>query len=178
VLRWGLKYEWCRQSVAKLINQEDSHAIYMHWYGHALNLVVGDCMKSSKICKDTLDTSFEITRLIKFSPKRNAEFEQIWLSNQDDDSAIGICTFWWTVSGDAIESILINYHSLRDLWKECLDSPVRLKPDVKARIIGIKTVMTKFNFLFGLKICERILKQTDNLSRVLFLLQRLSKLLH
>jgi len=27
--------------------------------------------------------------------------------------------------------------------------------------------MTKFNFLFGLKICERILKQTDNLSRAL-----------
>ena len=27
--------------------------------------------------------------------------------------------------------------------------------------------MTTFNFLFGLKICERILKQTDNLSRAL-----------
>jgi len=27
--------------------------------------------------------------------------------------------------------------------------------------------MTKFNFLFGLKICELILKQTDNLSRAL-----------
>ena len=28
-------------------------------------------------------------------------------------------------------------------------------------------MMTKFSFLFGLKICERILKQTDNLSRTL-----------
>ena len=60
------------KGVAKLINQEESRAIYMHCYGHALNLAVGDCMKSSKICKDSLDTAFEITKLIKFSPKRNA----------------------------------------------------------------------------------------------------------
>ena len=63
-------------------------------------------MKSSKVCKDTLDASFEITRLIKFS--RNAAFERIRLSNQDDDSTIGIHTFChtrWTVRGDAIESI-------------------------------------------------------------------------
>ena len=159
-----------RKGVAKLINQEESRAIYMHCYGHALNLAVGDCMKSSKICKDTLDTSFEITRLIKFSPKQNAALERIRFSNQDDDSTVGIRTFChtrWTVRGDAIESILINYHSLCVLWEECLDSPVRLEPDVKARIIGIKTVMTTFNFLFGLKICEHILKQTDNLSRAL-----------
>jgi len=87
------------KGVAKLINQEESHAIYMHCYGHALNLADGDCiicMKSSKVCKDTLDTSFEITRLIKFSPKRNAAYEQIQLSNQNDDSTIGIRTFCHT----------------------------------------------------------------------------------
>ena len=39
------------KDVAKLINQEESCVIYMHCYGHALNLAVGDCMKSSKICR-------------------------------------------------------------------------------------------------------------------------------
>ena len=63
------------KGVAKLINQEESHAIYMQCYGHALNLAFGDCMKSSMICKDTLDTSFEITRLIRFLPKRNAALD-------------------------------------------------------------------------------------------------------
>ena len=62
------------------------------------------------------------------------------------------------LGGLSIESILINYCSLFDLWEECLDSPIRLEPDVKARIIKIKTTMTNFNFLFGLKFCERILK--------------------
>ena len=108
-----------RKGVAKLINQEESCAIYMHCYGHALNLAVGNCIKYSNICKDSLDTAFKIIKLIKFSPKRNAAFDQIRASNQDDDSTIGIRTFcqtWWTVRGDATESILINYHSLFDLW--------------------------------------------------------------
>jgi len=52
-----------RKDVAKLINLEESRAISMHYCGHALNLAVGDCMKSSKICKDTLDTFFKITKL-------------------------------------------------------------------------------------------------------------------
>ena len=69
------------KGVAKLINQEESRTIYMHCYGHALNIAVADCMESSKICKDTLDTSFEITRLIKLSPKRNAAFDRIRVSN-------------------------------------------------------------------------------------------------
>ena len=43
--------------------------LYTHCYGHALNLAVGDTVKQSKICKDALDTAFEITRMIKFSPK-------------------------------------------------------------------------------------------------------------
>ena len=47
------------------------------------------------------------------------------MSNQDDDSIIGIRTFCytrWTVHDDAIESILINYYSLCDHWEECLEA--------------------------------------------------------
>ncbi len=42
-----------------------------------------------------------------------------------------------------------------------------LQPDVKGRIIGIQTQMSKFKLLFGLKLCERILLITDNLSKTL-----------
>ena len=48
-----------------------------------------------------------------------------------------------------------------------LASPTRLDPDVKARIIGVQLQMSTFNLLFGLKLCERILKMTDNLSKTL-----------
>ena len=42
-----------------------------------------------------------------------------------------------------------------------------MDPDVKGRIIGVKSQMAHYNLLFGLKLCERILKITDNLSKTL-----------
>ena len=38
---------------------------------------------------------------------------------------------------------------------------------MKARIIGVKTVMQNFRFLYGLKLSETLLKLTDNLSKTL-----------
>ena len=161
-----------RKGVAAIIAQEESRALYTHCYGHALNLAVADTVKQSKVCRDALDTAFEITRLIKFSPKRNEAFDQIKSRSEEDGSPspIGIRTFcntWWTVQGDAIESILVNYNTLGILWEECLQSQTWLDPDVKARIIGVQSQMSTFNLLFGLKLCEQILKMTNNLSKTL-----------
>ena len=108
----------------------------------------------------------------KFFPKRNAAFDMIKSSSKDDShpSPIGIRTFChtrWTVRRDAIESILVNYSTLSSLWEECLLSPTRLHPDVKARIVGVRWQMATFNLLFILKLCECILKMTDNLSKTL-----------
>ena len=51
------------------------------------------------------------------------------------------------------------------MWEECLTTS--LQPDVKGRIIGVKSQMSNFDILFGLTLCERILKITDNLSKTL-----------
>ena len=64
--------------------------------------------------------------------------------------------------GNAVGSILENYIVLSQLWEECLEG--KLDPDIKGRIIGVKTLMLKFTIWFGLKLCERIQKITDNLS--------------
>ena len=114
-----------------------------------------------------LETAFEITKLIKFSPKRNATFDRI-RPEDEDPSSIGIQTFCptrWTMRGDLIESIIINYNSLNILWEECLET--NLQPDVKGRIIGVQAQMWQFSLLFSLKLCECILKVTDNLSKTL-----------
>ena len=42
-----------------------------------------------------------------------------------------------------------------------------LDPDIKGRIIGVKSQMVKFTLWFGLKLCERILKISNNLSMTL-----------
>lgn len=184
LLRMNLKMTQCRgqyydsasnmtgskHGVATQLQAEESRAVLTHCYGHSLNLAIGDTMKQSKVCRDALDTAFEISKLIRFSPKRNAAFDRIKVENSADDEVpdVGIrafCPTRWTVRGDAIQSIIDNYFVLQQLWDECLDK--RLDPDVKGRIIGVKTQMSRYNLLFGLHLSKKVLKITDNLSRAL-----------
>ena len=41
------------------------------------------------------------------------------------------------------------------------------QPDVKGRVIGVQSQMVHFDLFFGLKLCQHILKITDNLSKTL-----------
>ena len=156
-----------KSGVATQIAKEEPRTLYLHCFGHALNLAVADPVKKSKECCDALETALEVTKLVKFSPKRNALFDKI---KSEDEHSFGsgvrsFCPTQWTVCGDSITSILDNHSALMQLWDECLET--RMEPDIKGRIVGIQAQMVQFHRLFGLKLCERVLKVTDNLSRTL-----------
>jgi len=61
--------------VAKSISDEQPKAIFTHCYGHALNLSAGDTIKHC--VKDALEIVFEVSKLIKYSPKRDVQFENL-----------------------------------------------------------------------------------------------------
>lgn len=56
------------------IARDENRALYIHCFGHALNLAVADTVKQSKVCYDALETVLEVTKLVKFSPKWNTAF--------------------------------------------------------------------------------------------------------
>ena len=159
----------CKNGVATKLLAKEKRAVLTHCYGHALNLAIGDSMKQSKVCRDALDTAYEISKLLRYSPKRHAAFDRFRVENLAEEDIgprpVGIralCPTRWTVRGDAIESI---NDTLSQLWDECLET--QLDPDIKGRIIGVQTQMTTFDLLFGLQLSMKILKITDNLSRTL-----------
>ena len=49
--------------------EKEPHALYMHCYGNALNLSVGDAIKLVPLLRSTLDTAHEISKLFQYSPK-------------------------------------------------------------------------------------------------------------
>ena len=101
--------------------------------GHALNLAVCTTIKQCTVCNDAIDVAFEVTKLIKFSPKRNAFFDRIKQEHAEDESGVGIrsfCRTRWTVRGESIGSILENYNILNEVWNECLLD--ELMPDIKS----------------------------------------------
>ena len=52
----------------KILKDFNPKALYVHCYGHALNLAVQDTIKQVKLVKDMLDTTYQLTKLIKKSP--------------------------------------------------------------------------------------------------------------
>ena len=80
-----------RNGVASQITCVEKCALYMYCYGHALNFAVGQKVKQSKICCEALEVAFEIMKLIKFPPKRNALFNKIKADiAEEDSSSVGI----------------------------------------------------------------------------------------
>ena len=57
-----------KSGVAKMMMDLEHQALYTHCYGHALNLATQDSIKDIKIMEDTLDTTYEINKLIKNLP--------------------------------------------------------------------------------------------------------------
>ena len=131
-----------KHGVAAQLLKEEPRALLTRCYCHALNLAVADAMKQSKVCRDALDTAFEISKLIRVSLKRNAAFDCIKIENPAEEESKpshgthSFCPTRWTVCGNAIESILYNYDALKRLWDKCLET--RLEPVIKGRIIGVR----------------------------------------
>ena len=121
--------------MAKLINDDEPRAVYTHCYGHALNLSVGDTVKQCKVMRSALDTVYEISRLIKKSPKRDASFQKLKQELAPDTPGFRvICPTRWTVRAASLQSVLDNYEVLLGVWAESEDG--HLDSYIRARIIG------------------------------------------
>ena len=124
---------------------------------------MGDTVKTIKPLKDTMDIAYEISGLIKLSPKQDNKFDLIKKELAPDTPGFRVlCPTRWTVRANSLKSILDNYTVLLTLWDECLEE--QLQSDIRARIIGVQTQMKLFNFFFGLSLCYLVLKHSDNLS--------------
>lgn len=109
--------------------------------------------------RDCLDTCFELVKLIKFSPKREAMLRELKEQNGDDDNTPSIrtlCPTRWTVRANSLASIIANYNCIQDLWEKALVSTT--DTEMKARIRGVASQMQTFKFFFGLVLSEIILR--------------------
>ena len=142
----GRCYDGCstmsghKNGFAAIIKKDEPQALLTHCYGHALNLAASDAVMQCGHMKDLLDTVYEITKLVKFPPKREAQLRNIkaYFGNDCDEKDAPniriLCLTRWTVRAQALRSIMENYKSLLTLWEEVLDDC--RDSDIKARTIG------------------------------------------
>ena len=155
-----------KSGVAAQIKTKEPRAIFTHYYGHSLQLAVGDTVKGIKKLKDTLDTTSEILNLLKYALEREAMFRKL-----KEQLAPATLRFWtlcltrWKVRAASLQSVVDNWKVLQEPWEECLAT--KLEPDVKGRMIGVRHQITTFDYFFGVNLAILLLKHSDNLSRTL-----------
>ena len=116
--------------------------------------------------KDALDTTQEITKLIKKSPCRDACFKRLKAEIAPDTPGVrALCPTRWAVRAESLQRILENYQVLRELWIESADT-IR-DTEVKANIFGVESQMKRFDYFYGVTLGDLILQHSDNLSRTL-----------
>ena len=116
--------------------------------------------------RDALDTSYELIKLVKKSPRRDATLQKLKEQMPDDSPGIRVlCSTRWTVRAQALQSIITNYEVLQVLWEESLDFVK--DTEMRSRIQGVASRMTSFDFFFGVSLGELLLKHSDNLSKTL-----------
>ena len=97
--------------VAKQMQDVAPNAMYIWCNGHLTSLASGDCIKNCVELRDAMDNLFEIIKLVKLSPRREALFEQIRkeLGNPSEAGIRFLCTTRWTVKAQACISVIKNY---------------------------------------------------------------------
>jgi len=134
-----------KNGVATQICKEEPRAVYTHCYGHSLNLAAADAIKKSKVIKFALATTHEVTKLIKYSPRRDSLFQNLKSElSPDTPGILVLCPTRWTVRANSLASILSNYTVLQELWNELCD--IVKDTETIARINGVASQMKSFDF--------------------------------
>ena len=88
---------------------------------------------------------FEISKLIKVSPKRDAMFQRLKAELAPDTPGFRVlCPNRWTVLANSLKSVLDNYTVLMSVWDETVEG--RVDPDIRSRVIGVRSRMQSFDF--------------------------------
>ena len=67
---------------------------------------------------------------------------------QNIESLSNLCATRWTVQANMMRKIIENYQMLFNLWDLSLEE--NLNSEIRPRVIGCQTQMTKFRFFYGI----------------------------
>ena len=134
-----------KSGVATQLNLLNGKCLFTHCYGHVLNIAVGDVIRNFKDLKEMFSTAYEICKLVKKSPKRNARPDQIRNSTKHESKGIQtLCPTRSTVRGDGLTEFIDNNTKLMDLWDWSLQATS--DTEMKARLQGVKAFVSTFHF--------------------------------
>lgn len=123
--------------------------VYMQCHGHALNVAGGDTVKQCKLMNCTIETTFEASKLVKFSPKR--DFEKLKSDLAPDSPGFRVlCPTRWKVRAASLTYFIDNYTVIQELW--VLSKDEVSNPSMKVCITAVEAQFKTFRHCFYTKL--------------------------
>ena len=107
-------------------------ALYTNCYAHSVNLAVGDTRKVCHFLKGTIDSTYELTKLVKMSPKRDAKLHPIQAenkssgSNENGEFVDGLknptIKLFCHTRANGLNGVIRNFDELQKLWDLSLEN--------------------------------------------------------
>ena len=139
-----------KEQSSKTVLDEQPLAFYTHCCGHSLSLAISDMMKNSSTMKKALDITHEVTKLIKYSPRKEVPF----LCTKDDiapgtPGICGLCLTCWTVRAETMDKIDVirNYSAPQEVREKATE--IIHDSDTIAHIRRLESMMQTFDFFFS-----------------------------
>lgn len=98
-------------------------AVYVHCLAHNLNLCLKDVTNTCQVIRDILNFIYELTQLIKMSPKRLTLFDSLRTEVSINTGKLTqhlrmLCPTRWAVRHASISSVLRNYSIVQNAFRE------------------------------------------------------------
>ena len=107
---------------------------------------------------NTLDTTRELCKLIKLSPRRDAIFKKLKQELAPETPGFRtLCPTQWTIRASSLKSVMENYTVLQELWE--MASEIVHDSETRARLVGIQAAMKRFDN-FGVVLAQKLLQHT------------------
>ena len=109
--------------VQAIFKSEAKQVLYVHCLAHSLNLCLKGVTKTCEVIRDVLNFIYELTQLIKMSPKRLTLFDslrrEVTINTGELTSRLRmLCPTRWTIRHSSIASILKNYSIIQNALDE------------------------------------------------------------
>ena len=154
-----------KKGLATLMKETSPRALYVHCYGHLLNLALQDTMENIEPLRNALGTIQNLYNFLEASPKRHAIFGDTEVESDHLILSLKSQSITrWSCRYEAVKAVTEQLERIvKTLLKLSDDKDSKTYSDARALL----TAIADFEFVFGLSLLKVILSNTCSLSRFL-----------
>ena len=139
--------------------------VYVHCYGHLLNLALQDSMTSIESARNALGTVQKLYTFLEASPKRHRIFQDLEIEEDHINLTLkSLSATRWSCRWEAVRAVVEQITRIVQALISCSDDR---DPTTYTDSNALLNSICDFNFVFGLLLLRVVLSNTDSLSKYL-----------